>query len=112
MSTLKRKGWFKLIEEWEMGCQTQPAFCEAKGVNLSTFVYYRGQYLQSLKRPESKSVSLLPVQVSNIESTQSSVKVPSAQHREIYIKTPSGFEVRCTGQDIESLSKLLGMVLK
>ena len=47
MSALKRKAWFKLIEEWEAGSQSQPLFCKEKNISQTTFGYYRSEYLRA-----------------------------------------------------------------
>ena len=47
MSALKRKAWFKLIEEWEAASQSQPLFGKEKNISLTTFGYYRSEYLRA-----------------------------------------------------------------
>ena len=41
-----RTTWLSLVRDWESSGQSQRSFCDAHGLKLGTFSYWRRQYLQ------------------------------------------------------------------
>ena len=61
MGTRKEKDMFDLISRWEDSDEGRTTFCNAHGVTLSTFSYWRTKYRKSKKAMSSKGfVELKP----------------------------------------------------
>ena len=51
MGTRKEKDMFDLISRWEDSDEDRTTFCNAQGLILSTFGYWRSKYLKSKGTP-------------------------------------------------------------
>lgn len=58
---LSKNIWHEHIKRWESSKLSQQAYCVQAGINYSTFVYWRGQFL--LESGQSKPQQFLPVEV-------------------------------------------------
>lgn len=56
-----RVEWLALVGEWEESGESQRAFCEAHGLKMATFGYWRGQHLREVSSPDAGFVALKPL---------------------------------------------------
>ncbi len=89
--TIKKPGkefWLEHVNQWESGNLSQRAYCKQAGINYSTFVYWRGQFLPEIK---AKPCHFLPVEIKQAPSdTSHSIKIKLVTGNIICIPTNIG----------------------
>lgn len=59
--------WFALFNEWQLSGESQEKFCNLKGINYHTFVYWRTK--QNAKQKSQTNTSFAKVRVSGSIAT-------------------------------------------
>lgn len=86
----KKDHWFKLIEKWEKSGAKKKVFCDEHHINLSTFSYWRSQYLAEKNQQSSvNTLSLQQVPTLGFIPIHQSEKI-SGMPRVIQVKLTSG----------------------
>ncbi len=91
-----RKGfWLKTIEEWESSGLKRNEFCTQKGLNVSTFAYWKHRIKKEAVIDKDAPLVKLPLQI-------------SANISEIIIDQPHSYRIHSPrGYDSNTLKRLL-----
>ncbi len=107
---LTKEEWKALIEEWKESKETQPVFCERKGLRYSTFGYWRTQLKSQVERTEKRPI-FKEVSVLRPERVE---EVKQGKHLEQSIKLQMGakltliFDVSLLGSILPAIKPLMG----
>lgn len=87
---LGKQSWFEHVKHWESGDLSQRAYCDRAGISISSFGYWRKQFLLETSPPK-KSNQFVPVEVrqSQIDPSQS-IKIKRTSGNVISIPTSLG----------------------
>lgn len=78
----KQAYWHQHIKAWESGQQSQPDYCEANGLKLGTFSYWRTRCLRQRLAAEAESIDsgrFVAVKASSFAPASRSDDVHTAQ---------------------------------
>lgn len=110
MANSRRAEWFKLIEEWSSSNDTQISFCKSRALSLTTFGYYRSEYLRAQKRDIKEPVLMVPVEIADSKSSVTK-HITSTNPSKVMIKTPGGFELAFDCESLKAIGELAGMLV-
>lgn len=91
---------YELIRRWESSGELQAKFVQKYDIPLSTFGFYRTQYLEELDTQKGKK-NFIPVHVDNPEYA-------GETHENIELVYPNGVRLICsTAMDLSKLKPLI-----
>jgi hypothetical protein len=98
-----RTQWCALVAGYEVSGVSQRAFCEQRGVALSTFRYWRGRLAQDageVRTAPPRAVQLVPVQVV--------ADLPAGTGSGVMLRAGAGVRIElATGFDAATLQRVL-----